>query len=139
MSTQQLATRPSNLRDPVLVGALGAGLFALLRWRDPHGSGSYGYCPSLLLTGIPCPGCGGLRAVNDLTHGDVAAAVSSNLLAVALVVALAVAWLAWVVRRWRGRRGSMIVLSERWGYAVIAGLLVFGIVRILPFGAWLAP
>lgn len=137
--TTQLATRSSSLREPALVGLVGAGLFTLLRLRDPHGSGSYGYCPSLLLTGLPCPGCGGLRAVNDLTHGNIAAAVSSNVLAVTLVALLAVAWLAWVVRRWRGRVGPMIVLSERWGYVAIATLVVFGVVRNLPFGAALAP
>ena len=43
--------------------------------------------PILAITGRPCPGCGGLRAVNDLTNGDVAGALSSNLMAVALVVA----------------------------------------------------
>ena len=137
--TTQLASRPSSLREPALVGAIGAGLFTLLRFRDPHGSGSYGYCPSLLLTGIPCPGCGGLRAVNDLTHGNVVAALSSNLLAVALVALLAVAWLAWVVRRWRRQGGPMMVLSDRWGYVAIATLVVFGIIRNLPFGAVLAP
>ena len=29
--------------------------------------------------GIWCPACGGLRAVNDLTNGDVLGAASSNL------------------------------------------------------------
>lgn len=128
-----------GMRDPALVGVVGAGLFALLRFRDPHGSGSYGYCPSLALTGLPCPGCGGLRAVNDLTRGDIAAALSSNVLAVALVATLAVAWVLWVARRWRGRRGPMIVLSERWGYVAIATLVVFGVLRNLPIGAGLAP
>ena len=33
---------------------------------------SWGLCPSAAL-GFSCPGCGGLRAVNDLTHGDVGA------------------------------------------------------------------
>lgn len=132
-------THPRGLRDPALVGVVGAGLFTLLRFHDPHGSGSYGYCPSLYLTGLPCPGCGGLRAVNDLTHGEVAAAISSNVLAVVLMAVLAAAWIAWVVRRWQGRGGPMIVLSERWGYVAIATLVVFGVVRNLPFGAALAP
>ncbi|MGJ9423247.1 DUF2752 domain-containing protein [Aeromicrobium sp. CF3.5] len=132
-------SRWSTWRDPAAVAAAGAGLFALLRLHDPHDSGSYGFCPSLILTGIPCPGCGGLRAVNDLTHGDLAAAVSSNVIAVGLVAGLAVAWLAWTVRRARGRPGPMLALSARWGYAALAVLVVFGVVRNLPFGAALAP
>ena len=139
MTSSTVATTSSGLRDPALVGLVGAGLLALLRLHDPHGSGSYGYCPSLYLTGIACPGCGGLRAVNDLTRGDVTAAVSSNVLAVVLVAVLAVAWLAWVRRRWRGHSGPMIVLSERWGLVAIVILVVFGVVRNLPFGAALAP
>ena len=46
----------------------------------PARVGPLGLLPVALLTGIYCPGCGGLRAVNDLTHGDLGAAASSNLL-----------------------------------------------------------
>lgn len=137
--TPQTVSRRSAMRAPAAIAVAGAGLFTLLRLRDPHGSGSYGFCPSLALTGLPCPGCGGLRAVNDLTHGDVAAAVSSNLIAVLLVAGFAVGWLAWTARRWRGRSGPALVLSARWGYAALAVLLLFGVVRNLPFGAALAP
>jgi len=111
----------------------------VLRLRDPHTSGSFGTCPFLAITGLQCPGCGGLRAVNDLTHGDVGAALSSNVLAVVLVGVLVVAWLAWVVRQWRGNGGRMLVLSERWGYVALATLVVFGVMRNLPFAAGLAP
>ena len=138
-ATDQPLSRRSAMRDPAAIAVAGAGLFALLRLHDPHGSGSYGFCPSLVLTGIPCPGCGGLRAVNDLTHGDVAAAVSSNVLAVALVAGLAVAWTVWAARRWRGQRVPMIALGARWGYVALAVLVVFGVVHNLPFGAALAP
>ena len=56
--------------------------------------------------GFSCPGCGGLRAVNDLTNGDVGAALSSNLL-VTLMIPVAMVLLAlWAVDRWRGRTGT---------------------------------
>ncbi len=138
-ATASSVSRWSTLRAPAAVGLAGVGVLALLRLRDPHGSGSYGFCPSLVLTGLPCPGCGGLRAVNDLTHGDLAAAVSSNLIAVLLVAGLGVAWLAWVLRRWRGRPGPMLTLGPSWGYVALGVLVVFGVVRNLPFGAALAP
>lgn len=129
----------SRLRAPALVGLGGAAAFTALRLRDPHVDGSWGFCPFLLLTGRPCPGCGGLRAINDLTHGDVVGAISSNVLAVALVVVLAIAWVFWVVRVMRGGDGPMIRLGHRTGMAVIALIAVFGVVRNLPFGIWLAP
>nr|WP_274387804.1 DUF2752 domain-containing protein [Salsipaludibacter albus] len=96
-------------------------------------------CPFHAVTGLWCPGCGGLRAIGDLTHGDVGAAVSSNVLAVVLVAVLAVAFAAWVGRRWRGVEDRMIVLSNRWSIGAIVLLALFTVVRNLPAGAWLAP
>nr|WP_302477641.1 DUF2752 domain-containing protein [Aeromicrobium stalagmiti] len=93
----------------------------------------------MAVTGLPCPGCGGLRAVNDLTRGDVVGALSSNALAVGLVVVLVVSWLLWVVRRAQGRRDRMIVVGGRTGAAVIVVMLLFGVFRLTPWGSWLAP
>ena len=130
---------PELLRGPVLVGAAGLSSTALLYLRDPHEQGAYCLCPFLALTGHPCPGCGGLRAVNDLSHGDVLGAISSNVLVVALVGVVGVLWLTWTIRRSRGEDKPMIRLSERAGVIVIAAAVVFGIVRNTPWGSWLAP
>lgn len=129
----------ASLRAPALVGAAGLGAAVLLHLHDPHDSGAYGYCPFLQLTGKPCPGCGGLRAVNDLTRGDLVGAASSNILAVALVGFLAVTWVLWAARRLRGRVDRMITLSTTAGFAAIGVLVVFGILRNTPWGSWLAP
>ncbi len=138
MTTDVPALR-RDLRAPALVGATGLAAFAALRLRDPHDSGSWGYCPFLWLTGQPCPFCGGLRAVNDLTHGDVVGAMSSNLLAVALVAILGVAWVLWVWRRSHGRVDRMIVLSTSASVWMLAGIGLFWIARLTPWGSWLAP
>jgi Protein of unknown function (DUF2752) len=109
-----------------------------LHLRDPHASGSWGYCPIALL-GLHCPGCGALRAVNDLTNGDVVAAASSNLLLL-LAMPVAVFVLArWVVDAWRGRQRGRTVLSS-WPVlsAGISLAAVFAVARNLP-GSWLAP
>ena len=55
-------------------------------------SGSWGLCPTKLLTDLDCPVCGALRAVNDLTHLDVGAALSSNLVLVLAVPVVLVLW-----------------------------------------------
>jgi hypothetical protein len=127
------------VRAPAVVGMAGAGALVLLRLRDPHESGSYGFCPFLALTGHPCPGCGGLRAVNELTHGDVVSALSSNLLAVALLALLTAAWATWVVRRARGSDDQMPVVRDRTLVLVLVVALAFGVVRNTPWGGWLAP
>src|SRR3954470_19003851 len=87
---------------PVAVAASLAGWAAGLALRDPHVSVSWGVCPFLALTGRPCPFCGGLRAVWDLEHGQVAAAAGSNLLVVLSLPVVALALLVWWVRRANG-------------------------------------
>jgi hypothetical protein len=138
------ATRWDRLRTPLLTGGVVGGLTIALHFRDPHASGSWGYCPFYALTGLYCPGCGGLRAVNDLTNGDVGAAVSSNLLFVALIPVIVVLWLRWTDRAWRG--ASAPAERERFGVSVgvwvtvfAVVLAVFGVLRNLPMGSWLAP
>lgn len=127
------------LRGPLWAAAGGAATLALLHLHDPHQQGAYGFCPFLNLTGLPCPGCGGLRAVNLLTRGEPMAAISSNLFAVALLAVLVVAWAVWAVRRARGVAAPFLTWSPR--VIAVAGVLiaVFGIVRLTPWGAWLAP
>src|SRR6476619_1391365 len=117
------------------------------RWehlRDPHASGSWGYCPFYALTGLYCPGCGGLRAVNDLTNGDLTAAASSNLLFVALIPVIVVVWLRWTRRACSGApvpapRERFGVRAGVWIMAFAVVLTVFAVVRNLPMGSWLAP
>ena len=133
-------TRARRLQAPVLVAVVLLAASVALHVRDPHRSGSWGICPWLALTGTSCPGCGGLRAVNDLTHGDLAGAASSNLLLVGSVPLLAVWWTRRTVDGWRGVRRQV---PERTALLVTYGLLVavvvFWVVRNLPFAGWLAP
>ena len=125
---------------PPLAAAGAVGLASLaLHLRDPHVSGSWGFCPFHAMTGLWCPGCGGLRAVNDLTHGDLLAAASSNLVLVLALPFVAAIWLAWLRRSWTGvpRRATGVSTAVVW--LVVVPVLVFSVARNLPFGAWLAP
>ena len=131
--------RPRRLAPPLAAGGLAAIGALALRVRDPHEGGSWGFCPIALL-GLACPACGSLRAVNDLTHLDLGAAASSNLL---LVLVLPVALALWgrrLVALWRGGSAAapLVVPGAVW---VAVGVLVaaFTLARNLPLGAWLAP
>lgn len=132
--------RWSRVRAPTLLAAALLGASVLLHLRDPHRHGSWGYCPWLMLTGTYCPGCGGLRAVNDLTNGDIAGAASSNLLFVGSLPLVAFLWLRWLSDRWRGvsrhvsTRGAFV-----WAGSFLALAVLFAVLRNLPAGAWLAP
>lgn len=129
-----------RVRPPVLVAAAVLGASLLLHLRDPHQSGSWGLCPWLFLTGSYCPGCGGLRAVNDLTHGDVVAAASSNLLFVGSIPLAMFVWARWARDRWAGRArvaDTRRALAASVFFITLA--VIFWVVRNLPAGSWLAP
>lgn len=141
-ATEESAVTPTRrermLAPAVTIGLLSAATVAL-HVRDPHESGSWGFCPSAAL-GFYCPGCGGLRGVNDLTNGDVGAAASSNLAFVLVLPFLLVGLAVWVVARWRGRPVEVPDRVVRTvAYGGLALLAVFTVLRNLPFGSWLAP
>lgn len=129
---------------PLSAMAAVAAMTAGLAVRDPHHPGSWGFCPFLAFTGHFCPGCGGLRAVNNLTHGDVLAALSSNLYFVALFPAVIVVWALWMRSSWRGQRWHLSVRTTRTVLYPIFGLLLillvtFTVLRNTSTGSWLAP
>lgn len=120
------------------IGGLAVATLAL-RLRDPHVPGSWGLCPTAVL-GFACPGCGALRAVNDLTYGRLADAASSNLLLVVAVPLVLLVLATWTVDRWRGtqRRWSGVVTGSA-GYAALGVVVLFTLLRNVPAGSWLAP
>jgi hypothetical protein len=121
----------------VTIGALGATTVAL-HFRDPHERGSWGLCPSAAM-GFWCPGCGGLRAVNDLTNFQLVDAASSNLAFIVALPFLLAGLALWTVDRWRGhRRAVSMTWVTRSAVTVVALLAVFTVLRNLS-GSWLAP
>ena len=132
-------SRAALLRDPVLLGLGGLTAVGLLHVRDPHDPGSWGFCPSQLLFGVSCPGCGGLRAVNLLTNGDVMGALSSNALAVAIVAIGAIAWVVWFLRRARGIDAPYLSVTPKQSWVFLGVAVAFAVFRYTPWGAWFLP
>ncbi|MFE6284000.1 DUF2752 domain-containing protein [Streptomyces sp. NPDC057877] len=115
-----------------------AAAFAYVGAVDPNEPGHYPACPLLQYTGLYCPGCGGLRSAHAVVHGDFAAALQANAVAVAGYAVFAVAWAVWMVRAARGRPPRVELRSVHlWALGTL--LLVFTVVRNLPFGGWLHP
>jgi hypothetical protein len=130
--------RVRRLRGPLgTAAAIGVASLAL-HLRDPHASGSWGLCPFKALTGWDCPLCGGLRAVNDLGHGQLADAAHSNLLFVASIPVLLGLWALWVRSSWTGRPPRVRPGTLR--PFVVAGVVLafaFTVFRNTPWGsAW---
>jgi hypothetical protein len=98
-----MTSRARRLRAPLAVG-LGALLAsAYVGLVDPNAPGHYPLCPTKAFTGLDCPGCGGLRAVHSLLHGDVTGALDHNAFVVLVVLPAAVVlWARWLWRTWKG-------------------------------------
>jgi len=96
-------TRAQRLRTPLIIGGAVLTSAVYVGLVDPNAAGHYPLCPTKYLTGWDCPGCGGLRSVHALMHGDVVGALDHNALVVLLLIPVAVAlWIRSVVMAWRG-------------------------------------
>lgn len=128
-----------RLGAPVGVAAAAVLGCAVVWWADPTTPGGFlPVCPTKLLVGLDCPGCGGLRMVYSLLHGDLAAAARFNALALVGLVWLVWAYAAWVYGRLAGRR-VWSWQHHRWAAPVVLLLvLAWSVLRNLPFGPFLA-
>jgi len=117
---------------------LGAAAVGVVATVDPNEQGHYPTCPFLAVTGAFCPGCGSLRAVHAMAHGDLTSAIGLNVLTVLAIFALAAGWLQWVRRSWTGApRTSVVPAPALWALLVV--VVLFALLRNLPAGAALAP
>lgn len=94
-------------------------------------------CPLHAATGWWCPLCGGLRATQALSHGDVAAALHDNALLLGSLPLLVWWWVDWIVRA-RADRAPR-VLQRGAGLVVVLVLVGFTVVRNLPGAEALRP
>lgn len=128
------------VRWPMITAAVAVGAVALLHLRDPHQHGSWGLCPFYALTGWYCPGCGGLRGVNDLTNGHVAAAIHSNIFLLPIIAIGVWAWARWLVSALGGAPvRPTLAMNRQTATLLIIVATVFTVVRNTPWGHWLAP
>ena len=109
----------------------GAGL-VLLRVFDPATSGIFPPCPLRYLTGWYCPGCGSLRAMHQLLHGNFRQAWALNPMAVTLLPFVVYGLLSEALRELRGRGLPQLFLPAIWIRGLCAAILLFGIARNIP-------
>jgi hypothetical protein len=133
-----------SARKRALLGPLGAlagvsAAFLYVGAVDPNAHGHYPTCPFLMVTGLYCPGCGGLRMAHAVAHGQFGEAMGFNPLAFALLPVAGFLWVRWTVSAARGGPFESRLVRP----TVIIGLsvvvVIFWVVRNLPFGQALAP
>lgn len=131
--------RPASVAAPLAVLVGGVAAVAVVAAIDPEEPGHYPTCPFLSMTGWWCPGCGSLRAVHALAHGDVGTALERNVLTVLAVPVLVLAWSAWLRRVVTGRPRSRWAAPPTALWGLLATIVAFWVLRNVPAGSWLAP
>lgn len=124
---------------PLALGVLGLVGAAVVHAFDPNEPGYYPTCPWLALTGTYCPGCGSTRTLHALTNLDIVGAAQMNVLLLALVPFLALAYTRWVYRSFRPATAPPRPVHPLWLWTLLAATVGFWIVRNLPVGVFLAP
>ncbi|AZP83133.1 DUF2752 domain-containing protein [Mycobacterium avium] len=128
-----------NLTAPVVVAASATVLCAAVWAGDPTTPGGpLPVCPTKALLGVDCPGCGSLRMVYALMHGNLLGAARFNALGLAAVVLLMWAYFAWTYGHLVGRR-IRNWQHHRWAAAVTLSLvLAWFVVRNIPVAPFTA-
>jgi Protein of unknown function (DUF2752) len=121
-------------REHLLGAALGAaGFGVVLLWCfDPASAGIFPPCPLRYLAGVYCPGCGSLRAIHQLLHGNLRAAWAMNPLMIILLPFLTYGLLSETLAVCRGKGLPQMFLPPRSIWALAALIIAFGILRNLP-------
>jgi len=118
----------------VMAGALLlTAAVAVLFLFDPSTAGFFPVCALHEMTGLQCPGCGGLRAVHQLSHGHLAAAWQLNPFFVALLPAGVWLGLREMVRALTGWQWPGLVTRPFFLWLLAGSLVLFGILRNVPF------
>ena len=127
----------ADIRAPALprvaAGLLAVGVLRVVNPNTTH----VPLCPLHAATGLCCPLCGATRAAYALLHGDLGTALHDNLLLVAVLPLVLVAW--WR-RPGQGQDPDHGPLLPRPVFRTVLMLaVVFAVLRNLPVGSWLAP
>jgi len=116
-------TRVRAMVAPAAVTAGACAACAVVAWADPTEPGNpLPRCPIKLVFGIDCPGCGSLRMIYSLMHGDLAAAVHYNAVSLAALPLLVLALATWATGRWRGRP---VRSWQHWRWTPLVIMVVF--------------
>lgn len=108
------------------VWSAASGAAIVLYFVAPEASRWIPPCPVRAVTGFDCSGCGSLRALHRLLHGDLAGAIRMNVLAVASLPLIG--WL--LLADLRGKPAPVRPWAL-WTYFAV--VLVYGVVRNLPW------
>jgi hypothetical protein len=125
----------SNIQRILAAAGVFAGSAAvfLVAYFNPVTAGFFPVCPLYRLTGLNCPGCGMTRGFHALFHGDILGALHFNLFTPFYFLLFAYLGVSMFLLAARGRGLPLKIARPGLAYGFVALLLVFGVVRNLPY------
>lgn len=117
-----------------LAGVLGLGCCSVvpLYLSNPAAAGFFPPCPFRALTGFYCPGCGTLRALHQLLHGNLGAALWLNPLTVLALPFLGYALFSLLTEVFKGRSLPPILRSPMFTRLIFLVVMAFWALRNIP-------
>ena len=132
--TNQILLRQTDKQSlekiAVAAGLIAAGVFLFA--FNPSVSKIYPPCPFHFLTGLYCPGCGTLRALHQLLHGNVLAAVKLNALTVFLAPFLAYSFISYISAGIKSRSLPKVFIPALFIWILLGAVILFGVLRNIP-------
>ena len=105
---------------------------ALLYLVNPSAFGLFPPCPFHALTGLHCPGCGTLRGLHQLLHGNIGAAMGLNPLMVISIPFLGYAYVSYGLSSFGMKPLEFVPVPAWWGWFVLCVVVSYGILRNIP-------
>ena len=99
---------------------------------NPANSKMYPPCLFRALTGFYCPGCGTLRAIHQLMHGNIRAALLLNPLAVVLLPFVMYGMASAVLRAIGLKPLPTVFVPAFWIWTLLAVILLYWVLRNIP-------
>ena len=100
---------------------------------DPGKSVLFPPCPFHTVTGYHCPGCGSLRSLHQLFHGNLRAAFELNPLMIISIPFLIYGFISEFMRIFLDRPLAGTSLSALWIRIILGVIIAFWILRNIPY------
>jgi len=115
----------------IALGLLAAAC-GVLFYFNPTQHSFYPICMFHKYTGLNCPGCGSLRAMHLLVHGDVVTALRFNPLLILSLPFVACYSLVYVKSPARAKMWLSAMVRPRWMVVMLVVLILFTVLRNIP-------
>ena len=116
----------------VMLGLAMLPCLALLYARNPEEQGFFPPCPFFAVTGLHCPGCGTLRGMHQLLHGNLLAAFGYNPFSMLMLPIIGYAFVSALLAATWDRRLPTVFVHPALIWGLLGAVAAFWALRNVP-------